>query len=71
MTCCRPASFAAWAIAVACANLLLGREVLPEERDAERPVGAFECPLQTLHVINVGGDNLGTKLGQVLSPCPS
>jgi hypothetical protein len=38
--------------------------MLPEERDAECPVGAFESSLQTLHIINVGGDNLSTKPGQ-------
>jgi hypothetical protein len=39
--------------------------VLPKERDAERPIGAFERTLQTLYVVNVGGNNLGTELGQL------
>ncbi len=45
-------------------QLLLGREVRPEERDAVRSIGALEGPLQALHVIDVGRDDLRAQLGQ-------
>jgi hypothetical protein len=45
-------------------ELFLRGEVLPEVGDAEGTVGTFECPFQTLYLIKVSGNNVGTKLGQ-------
>ena len=39
--------------------------MLPEERDAERPVSAFERSPQTLRIVNIGGDDFGTKIGEL------
>ena len=66
MTCCRPACFAAWAMLLGLVELLLRREVFPEECDAVGAVGAFESLLEALQVLDVGLNNLGTQLGQFL-----
>jgi hypothetical protein len=40
--------------------------VLPEEGDAERPEAPSNALPRTLRIINISGDDFGTKLGEVL-----
>ena len=49
-------------------QLLVGREVLPEERDAVGAVRSGKGAVHAFHVVDVHGDDLGAKLCQLLRP---
>ena len=52
-------------------QLLLRREVVPEERDAEGAVRALESAPQARRVVDVGGDDLGAQPARAPWPCRS